>query len=136
MRAAPTQRVVRWGDKRDCRSEAPCSSYRTMSAPGGQLRSNAVNNAFFNSIDPHRISIALANELPVREGEIIAGKYRVEKMLGRGGMGVVVAATNVDLDQRVAIKFVLPPAAASDDLLERFMREARAVARLKSEHVT
>jgi serine/threonine protein kinase len=74
-------------------------------------------------------------EAPVREGDILAGKYRVERVLGVGGMGVVVAATHVELDQKVAIKFVLPAAVNDEGLLERFLREARAAVRLKSEHV-
>jgi len=44
----------------------------------------------------------------VREGDVIARKYRVERVLGAGGMGVVVAAWHIALDQRVAIKFLLP----------------------------
>ncbi len=49
-------------------------------------------------------------------------------------MGVVVAATHVDLDQRVALKFLLPEAAAHPDLVMRFAREARATAKIRSEH--
>ena len=70
---------------------------------------------------------------PVVEGEIFAGKYRIEHMLGRGGMGVVVAATHVQLAQRVAIK--LPGALVTKEAAERLLREARAAARLRSEHV-
>lgn len=72
---------------------------------------------------------------PVREGDILASKYRVEKVLGIGGMGVVVAATHVDLDQRVALKFLLPAASSNEELVGRFMREARASVRLKGRHV-
>ncbi len=67
------------------------------------------------------------------EGDIVAGKYRVDKILGRGGMGLVVGATHTLLDQRVAIKFLT--AEAEGELLARFGREARAVAKLKSEYV-
>ena len=72
---------------------------------------------------------------PVQEGDILAGKYRVERVLGAGGMGVVVAATHLQLDQRVALKFVLPEAVSSPEAIERFAREARAAAKLKSDHV-
>ncbi|EYF01434.1 serine/threonine-protein kinase [Chondromyces apiculatus] len=70
---------------------------------------------------------------PVAEGQVLAGKYRVEQILGQGGMGVVVAAVHQQLQQRVAIKFLLP--GASHDATARFLREARAAVRLKSEHV-
>jgi serine/threonine-protein kinase len=64
----------------------------------------------------------------------LGGKYRIERVIGQGGMGVVAAARHTELLQRVAIK-VLPAHLAKDkDLVERFMREARAAARLRSEH--
>ena len=72
---------------------------------------------------------------PVSPGDIVAGKYKVERVLGAGGMGVVVAARHLDLDQPVALKFILPQALAGKGNIERFMREARAAVRLKSEHV-
>ena len=72
---------------------------------------------------------------PVAPGDIVAGKYRIERVLGSGGMGVVVAARHIDLDQPVALKFILPHALAGKGNVERFMREARAAVRLKSEHV-
>ncbi|WP_437299858.1 serine/threonine-protein kinase [Sorangium sp. So ce426] len=70
---------------------------------------------------------------PVTEGQILSGKYRVERILGQGGMGVVVAALHEQLHQRVAIKLLHP--GANDEMVERFVREARAAVRLKSEHV-
>ena len=72
---------------------------------------------------------------PVQPGDVVAGKYRVERVLGSGGMGVVVAATHLELDQLVALKFILPQALSGKGNVERFMREARAAVRLKSEHV-
>jgi serine/threonine-protein kinase len=72
--------------------------------------------------------------IPVREGDLVAGKYRVERVIGRGGMGLVVAARHEQLEQRVAIKFVHGEALANDQGVQRFLREARAAARLKSEH--
>lgn len=65
-------------------------------------------------------------------GEIIDGKYRVEKILGEGGMGVVLAAHHELLDQRVAVKVLT---ATDEKSISRFSFEARSTARLKSEHV-
>ena len=59
-------------------------------------------------------------------GDVLAGKYRIERILGVGGMGVVVAATHLQLDEQVAIKFLLPEAPASAEAVARFVREARA----------
>jgi eukaryotic-like serine/threonine-protein kinase len=70
---------------------------------------------------------------PVHEGDILAGKYKVERILGQGGMGVVVAATHLQLEQLVALKFLRVD--ATDDLKTRFLREGKAAVRLKSEHV-
>ncbi len=72
---------------------------------------------------------------PVRAGDLLAGKYRVERVLGLGGMGVVVAAHHEELGQSVAIKFVRDDAMGSAEVVERFLREARAAGKLKSEHV-
>src|SRR6476659_6936383 len=71
----------------------------------------------------------------VNEGDVLAGKYRIDKVLGVGGMGVVVAAHHIQLDERVAIKFLLPQALASAETVARFAREARAAVKIKSEHV-
>jgi serine/threonine protein kinase len=72
---------------------------------------------------------------PVSPGDVLAGKYRVERVLGVGGMGVVVAATHLQLEQLVALKFLLPAALAKPSAVGRFEREARAAVRLRSEHV-
>ena len=69
------------------------------------------------------------------EGDVVAGKYRVERVLGQGGMGVVVAARHTSLRQHVAVKFLLPKAMKLPGAAERFLREARAVVAIKSEHV-
>ncbi len=71
----------------------------------------------------------------VRQGDILAGKYRVERVLGVGGMGVVVAAHHIQLDEKVALKFLLPEALGNPEAVARFAREARAAVKIKSEHV-
>src|ERR1043166_4223000 len=68
-------------------------------------------------------------------GDVLAGKYKVTKILGIGGMGMVVAATHLELDQRVALKFMLPGAGDSPETELRFLREAKAAGRLNSDHV-
>jgi serine/threonine-protein kinase len=71
----------------------------------------------------------------VRTGDIVSGKFRIERVLGQGGMGVVVAARHLQLDETVALKFLRAHATSDPDALARFTREARAAAKLKSEHV-
>lgn len=74
-------------------------------------------------------------QVQIRPGDVIAQKYRVEAVLGAGGMGMVVAAQHLHLGQRVALKFMLPGAIENPTALERFFREAQAAFRLSSEHV-
>lgn len=74
-------------------------------------------------------------EIPVAPGSLLAGKYRVERVLGAGGMGVVVAAIHEELHQRVAVKFLHPSALGHGEATERFLREARAAVRIQSENV-
>ncbi|HEU4577592.1 MAG TPA: serine/threonine-protein kinase [Polyangiaceae bacterium] len=72
---------------------------------------------------------------PVAPGQILAGKYRIERVLGEGGMGVVVEAHDTGLERRVAIKFLLPDFVKHVEAKERFLREARAAVKIQSEHV-
>ena len=71
----------------------------------------------------------------VEEGDILAGKYRIDEILGSGGMGVVVAAHHIHLDEKVAIKFLVREALHNAEAVARFAREARAAVKIKSEHV-
>ncbi|GAB4514692.1 MAG: hypothetical protein Tsb0020_33220 [Haliangiales bacterium] len=71
----------------------------------------------------------------VEVGTILLGKYRIECILGKGGMGVVARAHHLQLDVPVAIKFLLSEVLNEPDMVERFRREAQAVVKLKSEHV-
>jgi serine/threonine protein kinase len=72
---------------------------------------------------------------PVQPGQIIRGKYRIDRVLGEGGMGIVVAGQHVGLGQRVAIKFLHGAMLQHREIVERFAREARAASRLESDHV-
>ena len=73
--------------------------------------------------------------VPFGPGTIVDAKYRVERELGRGGMGVVFAATHLALGTKVALKFLNDRSAANPTILERFLREARAAAHMRSEHI-
>jgi len=72
---------------------------------------------------------------PVRPGDIVADKYLVKEVIGQGGVGVVVAADHLTLRCPVALKFLRQDIAHDPDSAQRFLREARAVARLRGEHV-
>ncbi len=71
----------------------------------------------------------------VSPGDLLAGKYRIERVLGQGGMGVVVSAIHEALEERVALKFLLPEALSNKEAVARFTREARAAVKIRSEHV-
>jgi serine/threonine protein kinase len=75
-------------------------------------------------------------EAPIANaGELVAGKYLVERVIGEGGMGVVVAAMHQELGERVALKFLRRTALSNAEIVGRFRNEARAAARLKSDHI-
>lgn len=76
-----------------------------------------------------------SDRLCLKPGDIVASTYRIEHTLGVGAMGVVVAATHVPSGTPVAIKYLLLEHADDAGLIRRFEREARAAARLQSEHV-
>jgi len=68
-------------------------------------------------------------------GDTLLGKYRVERVIGQGGMGVVLAVRHVELGELYAIKMMHTRLPVADDAAGRFVREARASARLKGDHV-
>jgi hypothetical protein len=68
-------------------------------------------------------------------GEVLRQKYRLEEPLGQGGMAVVFAATHLHLQQRVAIKLLKDGTGRDPEVIERFLREARAASRLSSPNV-
>jgi eukaryotic-like serine/threonine-protein kinase len=70
-----------------------------------------------------------------RPGDVIAGKYRLERELGRGAMGTVWSAMHATLGQRVAIKLIAGDQSRSPEARQRFSIEAKAAARLRSRHV-
>nr|HEX4313231.1 serine/threonine-protein kinase [Kofleriaceae bacterium] len=73
-------------------------------------------------------------EIPVKPGELLAGKYHIDRVLEPGGMGVVAVATHLELRASVCLKFMLRSVATPDNV-ERFVREARVAAQLRGPHV-
>ncbi|MFO0613458.1 MAG: protein kinase [Polyangiaceae bacterium] len=73
--------------------------------------------------------------LPIKPGDVVLGKYRVERTLGEGGMGIVLAIRHAELDELFAMKLMKPGVAKQPGGVERFLREARAAAKLQSDHV-
>ncbi len=71
---------------------------------------------------------------PFKIGDVVAGKYEITRELGRGGMGVVVAAHQRELARDVALKFLRPSATDKPESVARFAREARTATRITSEH--
>ncbi len=76
----------------------------------------------------------MESELP-KPGDLIGVRYRIESMLGKGGMGAVFAAVNQATGRAVAIKWMLPGAARSQESLARFLAEARATAKIEHPNV-
>jgi serine/threonine protein kinase len=72
---------------------------------------------------------------PLQIGQVVCGKYRIERQIGRGGMGIVLAATHLQLGHLVAIKVMRRDLVPDDRALDRLLLEARAAARIRSEHV-
>jgi eukaryotic-like serine/threonine-protein kinase len=70
---------------------------------------------------------------PVEVGAVVAGKYRIDAVIGFGGMGIVCAATHLELATPIAIKFVRPELGADERAVARFLTEARAAAQLQSQ---
>jgi len=68
-------------------------------------------------------------------GEVIGGRFRIDRVIGVGGFGEVAAATHVELRQPVAIKIMKDELVGDTEIIERFLREARAVAVLRTDHV-
>lgn len=76
-----------------------------------------------------------ATDAGISIGKVFLGKYRVEELLGQGGMGIVARCTHLALDEQVAIKMLRPDVLTDEDATSRFMREAQAAVKLRSEYV-
>ena len=86
------------------------------------------------TLDRSEDSAETAAQWPVRIGDVVDDKYRIERQLGSGGMGIVVAARHLKLGELVALKFLRLEHAGDSHLGERLKREAQATFRLRSEH--
>src|SRR5438270_13850781 len=82
-----------------------------------------------------QVSTLGIQDAPVRVGQVLLERYRIDRVLGRGAMGCVVAAWHLELEKSVAIKFMLPEHSSAPIVAARFIREARAASQLQSEHV-
>src|SRR5262245_14378762 len=71
----------------------------------------------------------------MQSGAVLAGRYRIERLISRGGMGAVFEATQLGLDRAVAIKMLLPTVSRDEKMQERFRREARSAASLRHPNI-
>ena len=86
-------------------------------------------------MDGGRGGVRLVPGLAVRAGQTIAGKYRVEELLGSGASGIVISARNIHLRQPVVLKILASYTDGQEELLQRRLTKARLAARLQSSHV-
>ena len=111
-----------------------------------RLETEPVGEGASMSSSPERVSSSTESErgaakppitfqMPFEPGEVIAGKYRIQNLIGTGGVGFVVAATHEGLDDSVALKFLKPEFANLPEAVTRFTIEARASFKIKNEHV-
>src|SRR5205814_170968 len=80
-------------------------------------------------------AMALPNKTKIPVGTVLAGKYKITREIGRGGMAAVYEAENVDIGKRVAIKVLAQELTTSVIVVERFLREARAAAAIRSPYI-
>src|SRR5262245_61506934 len=102
-------------------------SQRVETSPGDEGEAEVDETDFGKAVE--------RPEEQFNEGDLIAGKYRIEKVLGQGGMGIVLRARHVSLDEPVAIKVLRANLVQIAGMVPRFMREARAASKIKSDHV-
>jgi serine/threonine-protein kinase len=112
-----------------------------MTIQQGERRATLLAPTSLRDMAPHTASatgvasLSLPFVMPFEPGELIAGKYRVESLIGTGAVGFVVAATHVGLHEGVALKFLKPELATHQEAVARFTLEARASFKIKNEHV-
>jgi hypothetical protein len=120
--------------------EPPALLPKNLAQPGASSASDAASDAASDlapDVTPLPPEARLSVEDPARFhiGTTIAGRFRIERLLGEGAMGAVVAACHISLDETVAIKFPRPEFRRDPMAVAHFAREAKALARIKSNHV-
>jgi serine/threonine protein kinase len=108
--------------------------YAQRMAKGG-LSDSSIETGDLQSGRVRHNSHSAASRRPVEIGEILSNKYLVEEVIGEGGVGIVVAAHHLELDERVAIKFLRTDVMDDPDVVARFAHEAKAAVAIKSEYV-
>jgi serine/threonine-protein kinase len=73
--------------------------------------------------------------LDLPPGAVVAGRYRIVRRLGQGGMGIVFVAEHTALERQVALKVLAPDLARHETLVTRFVREARAASKIGHHHI-
>lgn len=87
-------------------------------------------------IDSLRTSAGKVSSGPDRMiGQLLDGKYEIESLCGRGGMGAVYRATHVGTGRRVAVKVIAPELAGNSEFIERFRREAKTIGLLRHPNI-
>jgi serine/threonine-protein kinase len=81
------------------------------------------------------LELAAESDAPRAVGRMLAGRYRIQSVLGEGGMAIVYEGEHVALGKRVAIKLVQSLFANDDEIVHRFEREARSASAVESEHI-
>ncbi|HET8901081.1 MAG TPA: protein kinase [Holophagaceae bacterium] len=107
----------------------------------GAVNTRVAKDADMTVVDVDATVSLLGKPLPspkrltIKEGETFAGRYRVDGVLGKGGMGIVLKARDLQLDEEVAIKVIRPEHAVDADFLERLKQEVRLARRISHRFV-
>jgi len=115
----------------------PVRGHRIEGAPASQHpRIGESSDSNPAAVELARAELPRPRQTPTNfTGRVIEGRYRIQKILGEGGMGTVYAAEHVEIGKGVAVKILHPQYSRQQDLVERFRREARAASRIGHPHI-
>jgi serine/threonine-protein kinase len=119
----------------DGQAEKKPSITPTVPSGDGRQRVSAVRETAVSVPHPNQGEPVPPPGPPVVVGGVLNGKYRIDGVLGEGGVGIVFSAHHLELDDRVAIKFLRPESVGDRAIVARFAREAKAALSIRSEHV-